>query len=92
MPDPQVSEGEQDEYDFDFSVELAMPAQSPAKPCCALAWPGSCCAAGMWCLALPLLSSVLASSPASACSTGCVPIRHAAPPGHWGRESHGVVV
>lgn len=79
--------------DFDLSIDLAVPAQSTAKPCCALAWPQSCYAAGMQSLSLqPLLTSMQTSSPDSACSAGCMPIQHAAPLLHWRSVSAGVMV
>lgn len=79
--------------DFDLTTDLAVPVQSPAKPCCALAWPRSCYAAGMQYLSLqPLLIGVQASSPDSVCSAGCMSIQHAAPVLHWGSVSAGVVV
>lgn len=79
--------------DFDLSIDLAVPVQSPAKPGRALAWPRSCYAAGMQYLSLqpPLLISVKTSCPDSECSVGYVPIQHAAPLLHWGSVSAGVM-
>lgn len=79
--------------DSDFSIDLTMPVQSLAKPCCPLAWPRSSYVAGTQYLSSAASSYPCADKfPDSACSAGCVPIQYAAPLLHWGSVSAGVMV
>lgn len=67
-------------WGFDLSIDLAIPVQSPAKLCCALAWPRCCSEAGKQHLSLqPLPISVQTCSPDSVFSAACVSTQHAAP-------------